>query len=241
MVEQAVLSVLVAAHLVSPAGLASLPPCSLVSCSHSRRACVPGAGQVPLGSPGLVGMVARSQHLAPGAPCPSARSATCTQAVDVRLRCRLCLAILLRRGIARRTERHRIPSLPWREVTSDAKVDQVETAHGGAHDIARLDITEDDGGLTGVEVPQHGAELHPHSEDLRNGQMLAFGAVEILLQGLPLDKVHHQVPVFGVDEVVMDARQVGVLQASEQAYLAVEGIGGFDDLLRAEMTQGDGL
>src|SRR6266699_5569640 len=76
MVEQAVLSVLVAAHLVSPAGLASLPPCSLVSCSHSRRACVPGAGQVPLGSPGLVGMVARSQHLAPGAPCPSARSAT---------------------------------------------------------------------------------------------------------------------------------------------------------------------
>ena len=125
----------------------------------------------PVASTELQGLLARQQGLQRG-----------TQAVDVRLRCRLCLAVLLRRGIARRPERHRIPGLPWCKATSDAKVDQVEMAHGGAHDIAGLDVAEDDGGLTGVEVPQHGAQLHADSEDLRNGQMLAFGGLDNLLR-----------------------------------------------------------
>src|SRR5260221_7015047 len=108
-VEQAVLSVLVAVHLVSAAGRASLPPCSAVSCSYSRRASPPAAARVLPGLPGLEETLARSQHGAPGAPCPSARSATWHPG----RRCRIALSfVLCRTALARHSPATRAASYP---------------------------------------------------------------------------------------------------------------------------------
>src|SRR6267154_4827530 len=81
------------------------------------------------------------------------------EAVNVRLLGRLCLAILLRGGIAGGAKGDSISSLPRFEVTGCAKVDQVEVASGRAHDVSRLDITKDDRWLARVQEIQHGTKL----------------------------------------------------------------------------------
>ena len=81
------------------------------------------------------------------------------EAVNVGLLGRLCLAILLRCGIARGAKGDSISGLPRFEVTSRAKVDQIEMAPGSAHDVSRLDITKDDRRLARVQVIKHGTKL----------------------------------------------------------------------------------
>ena len=87
------------------------------------------------------------------------------QAVDIRTRRCLRPAILFGSGIAGRAERNGIVQLPWLEVASNAKVDQVEMAVRGAHDIGRFEVAEDNRWLAAMQVVKHTTELNANSEN----------------------------------------------------------------------------
>ncbi len=63
--------------------------------------------------------------------------------------------------------------------------------------------------------------------------------LEILIERRAVDKGHDQVPVFGIAEPIEDAWQQGMAERGEDLGLAVEGIGGFDDLLRGQSLEVD--
>ncbi len=125
-------------------------------------------------------------------------------------------------------------------MASDAEVNQVEVPPWGAHDIGRFEVTKDDGRLARVQVIQHDAELQAGIEHLFNRKMplaclrIANGFLQVNLQGLAFNVVHHEIPAPGVAKVVVDARQVRMAQIGEQQSLAFETSGGFCDLLLTE-------
>jgi hypothetical protein len=57
------------------------------------------------------------------------------------------------------------------------------------------------------------------------------GIPQVLLQRLTPDEVHHQVPVLGIGESIVDLRQIDVFEGGEQQHLAVKAIGRLDDFL----------
>ncbi len=141
------------------------------------------------------------------------------QAVDIALGRCLRLAVLLWRGITRRAKGHRIFRLPGLELACDAEVDQVQVSLGGAHDIGRLEVAEDDRRLARVQVVQHVAQLECNTEHFIEWQGARFsrrgtggGIPQVLLQRLTFDEVHYQVPVLGIGERIVDLRQIYVFE-----------------------------
>src|SRR6266702_4984235 len=63
--------------------------------------------------------------------------------------------------------------------------------------------------------------------------------MQVFLQRFPLNKIHHQVPMLRVSEVLMDTWQVRVLQAGQQEHLAVKGIGRLNHFSWLQSTQVD--
>ncbi len=82
-----------------------------------------------------------------------------TQAIDVGTGRRLRFAVLLWCSVAGRAERNSIPRFAWLKVARDAKIDQVKLSGGGEHNVARLEITEDDWWLVAMQVFKHIAKL----------------------------------------------------------------------------------
>src|SRR5947209_19736997 len=89
-----------------------------------------------------------------------------SQAVDVCSRSCLCSAILFWGGITWGAKRDSIRGLPRFKVASNAKVNKVEMTGRCAHHIGWLEIAEDDGRLTGMEVVKHCTEPDTNSENL---------------------------------------------------------------------------
>jgi len=68
-------------------------------------------------------------------------------------------------GIAWGAKRDSVPGLPWFKVASNAKVNKVELTGRCSHHIGWLEIAEDDGWLTSMEVVKHCTEPDPNIED----------------------------------------------------------------------------
>jgi len=85
-------------------------------------------------------------------------------------RCRrgggLRFAILLGRGIASRAEGGGIFALAGLKETGDAKIDQVDMALSGQHDVGRLEIAKDDGRIQAMEIFQDRADLDADRQNL---------------------------------------------------------------------------
>ncbi len=67
----------------------------------------------------------------------------------------------------------------------------------------------------------------------------------MLLQGVALNEVHHQVPAPTFRKMIVDAWEVAMKQPTQQVCLALEGVGGLCDLLGvqvplAHLLDGDG-
>src|SRR5579871_6920969 len=84
------------------------------------------------------------------------------QAVDIRLRGRLRLAVLLRRGITRRAKRYSISGLAGLEVARNAKIDQINISARRHHDISGLEVAKDNRRLARVQVIDRKSRLHTH-------------------------------------------------------------------------------
>src|SRR6266567_6882312 len=82
------------------------------------------------------------------------------EAVDIRTRRRLRLAILFRRGVAGRTKSGCILHLARFEMTGDAEVDQVDESPWCEHDVTGFEVAENDGLLARVQVVQHTTKLY---------------------------------------------------------------------------------
>ena len=86
------------------------------------------------------------------------------QTVDVRLRRGLHPAILFGGRVARRAKGHGILRFAWTKVAGNPKIDQIDLPPRCTHDIARLEIAEDDSWLAGMQIVQHGAKLEADSQ-----------------------------------------------------------------------------
>jgi len=83
-----------------------------------------------------------------------------TQTVHVGARVALAQpAILLGGGVARRAQEHGILRLPRLEEAGDPEVDQLHLALVRQHNVARLEIAEDDRRRLVVQIGQHVTEL----------------------------------------------------------------------------------
>src|SRR6266487_5882124 len=120
------------------------------------------------------------------------------------------------------------------KVAGNAKVDQVESAIRRSHHIARFEIAENNGRLARVQIVQRDTQLHTDVEGFIHREISASPLSQVGLQGFTLNKVHHQVPASGIGKIVLDLREIGVVQSYEQVRLAFESSGGFDHLLRAQ-------
>src|SRR5260370_8794204 len=85
-----------------------------------------------------------------------------------------------------------------------------------------------------VQVAQHSTQLHADIQDFLHWQ-LATRCREVLLQGVALNEVHHQVPAPTLRKMIIDAWEVAMKQPTQQACLALEGVGGLCDLLEAQV------
>jgi hypothetical protein len=76
----------------------------------------------------------------------------CAQTVDIRLGSGLGTTILFRSRIAWRAKALRIPGLSRLIASRNPKIDQVQLASERAQNVARFEITEDNGRLATVQV-----------------------------------------------------------------------------------------
>src|SRR6266700_2392194 len=135
-----------------------------------------------------------------------------SQAVDVCSRSCLRSSILFWGGIAWGAERDSIHGLSWLKVASNAKVNQVEMTGRCAHHIGWLEITEDDGRLSRMEIVKHSTKLNTNSEDFLRWQTPTPCSIQVPLQRLTFDEVCHEIPVLSISEVVVYTWQVGECQ-----------------------------
>src|SRR6266700_2541492 len=89
-----------------------------------------------------------------------------SKAIDIRARSWRRTAILLRCGIARRTERHISFRLPPSKVMGNAKIDQIEIVRRSEHNIGGLEVTKDERWLTCMQIVKHRAQLDTDLEYL---------------------------------------------------------------------------
>src|SRR5258708_38599624 len=94
------------------------------------------------------------------------------------------------------------------EETCDPKVDQVNMPVWTAHDIARLQIAENNRGSLVVQITQHIAQFPRDLQRFRQWQSPVWYTRQVLLQRFALNKAHNQIPVTGLLKVIMDTRQV---------------------------------
>ena len=160
-----------------------------------------------------------------------------TKAIDIRTRRRLRLPILLRRSISGRTKGHRIPGLPRLEMARNTKINQRDPPIGPQHHVRRLKVAEDDSRLAVVQVFEDRAEHKPDLQHLPDRQPRFEHLLQVFLQRRTLNEIHRQVPALGIRKVIVNARQVGMLQARQHHHLAVKSLGSLDHLLRLEPTQ----
>src|SRR5260370_37826025 len=85
-----------------------------------------------------------------------------------------------------------------------------------------------------VQVAQHSTQLHADIQDFLHWQ-LATRCREVLLQGVALNEVHHQVPAPTLRKMIIDAWEVAMKQPTQQVCLALEGVGGLCDLLEVQV------
>src|SRR5256884_8617820 len=97
-------------------------------------------------------------------------------------------------------------------MTSNAKVNQVEMAGRCSHHIGWLEITEDDGWLTSMEVFKHCTKLYTYFENFFECQTPILCSLQVLLQRFTFDVVYHEIPMLSISKVVVYARQVGKCQ-----------------------------
>src|SRR5579863_2203743 len=128
-----------------------------------------------------------------------------SQAVNIGARGGLRFAILLWRGVSRGTEGNGVFRLSRLEVTRDAKIDQVDLARGGAHDVGRFEIAKDYRWLLRVEIIQDGTELNPDIEDFAQERTFVGRFALVFLECFAHDKVHDQVPVSRALEMFIQA------------------------------------
>ena len=129
-------------------------------------------------------------------------------------------AILLRRGIAVGADHGAL--LAGLEYAGDAEVNQADGGMVVHHDVGGLDVAEDHRlRFVQVQVLQHVAQLHRPVDDLVLRQELV-GLAQHGFQVLAFDKLHHQVGVVFLGEVVVDARNGRMGEGGQQVGLPLE-------------------
>jgi len=119
-------------------------------------------------------------------------------------------AVLLGRGIPRRTDAHRVVLLERIKTTGNAEVNQLDLA-AGDHDVRRLHVTEDDGRILTVQVVEDGGDFDAPAQDLVLGQTLRVVGQDAS-QVLAVDKLHHEVVSGSLYELVDHAGQVAMVE-----------------------------
>src|SRR6266853_6925748 len=127
-----------------------------------------------------------------------------TKAVNISAGSCLRFAILLWRGIARRTKCHRISRLPWLEVTSNTEVDQVDLPIRSQHDVRGFEIAEDDRRLARMQIVKHCAELNAHIKHFFDEHTPRLCVVQVLVEGFTFDEIHHEVPVSKLEKLIIN-------------------------------------
>jgi hypothetical protein len=103
-------------------------------------------------------------------------------------------AVLLRCGIARRAEGDSVKGLPRLEDARDTKVNKIQVMAWSYHDIAGLEIPENNRRGLGMKKLQHGTDLIGEEQHLPYVQTGGAIVTQPLLQSHSVDIVHHQVP-----------------------------------------------
>lgn len=160
-----------------------------------------------------------------------------TEAINIGADRALRSAILLWRGKARRAKRRGISDLARLETARNAKIDQVETTTGRAHNIGWLHIAKDNRRLKLMQVLQNVAKLTANINYFFERQARLLKLLEIFIERLTIYEIHHQVPVRCIGEMLVQARQVWMVQRGKQAELAIICVGRLDSLGRAERIQ----
>ncbi len=88
-----------------------------------------------------------------------------------------------------------------------------------------------------MQVLQNVAKLQSNINYFFKRQTRLLKLPEILIERLAVDEIHHQVPVRSVGEMLVQARQVWMIQTRKQAELTVICIGRLNGLGRAECIQ----
>ncbi|MNS73448.1 hypothetical protein D3C72_1068910 [compost metagenome] len=99
-----------------------------------------------------------------------------------------------------------------------AEVHQLDAAVVEQNDVVRLDVAVDD--AVGVGVVQGAADLGADVDELLDAEGLAH--VDVVLEGLALEQLHHHEVALAFLEVVEDADDVGVLELAGRLGLALE-------------------
>ena len=101
----------------------------------------------------------------------------------------------------------------------DVEVDQHEAPVSRKHDILRFDVAKRESGLPRVQIIQDRAELDPHAEHLlyRRESSLSQVGIKVLGKGLSLDILHDHICLGVIDDQVVEAGNIGMLQRGEDA------------------------
>src|SRR5215471_16482638 len=113
--------------------------------------------------------------------------------------------------------------LPRLEETRNTEVNQENMTPGINHDIGRFEIAKNNCRLAAMQVAEYITELLCPIDDLVNWKRATSGLLQVFFYSPTIDEVHHQVGAFIFCKMVVDARQVGMEQVSEQESLVFKG------------------
>src|SRR5215469_13960134 len=117
-----------------------------------------------------------------------------TQGIYVGASVGLGFAVLLWRSEAWGTQHLGISRAPRSKDPRDTKVDELDLAVGRQHDVAGLEIPEDDGRLLAVKIAEHRGDLLCPAQHICLRQAAAAAAcLLVLLQRLAVNIVHDQI------------------------------------------------
>ena len=130
---------------------------------------------------------------------------------------------MFRGGIRDRSQILCICALIGIEAAGNPKVDQLHLVVGRYHDIAGLQIAQDNWRVARVDVAQCLAHLHHPPDDLLFRQR-AFAIFQNLLQAATGDKFHHKVVVAALLEWQHQRGNAWMLQTPQERNFLVEAV-----------------
>ena len=88
-----------------------------------------------------------------------------------------------------------------------------------------------------MQVCEYRAEHKPDLQHLPHRKPSFVHLLQVLFQCRALDKIHRQVPALGIRKVIVNARQIRMIQARQHHHLAVKGFSRLYHLMWLEPAQ----